>query len=413
MTKNDLIDLCRAARAALPALAEEETKQKILKALADALISEKEAILAANRNDLKAARAAGIGAAMLDRLTLDEGRLCAVAASVRDVAALESPLGLLSENVRPNGLCIRKYRVPLGVIAMIYEARPNVTVDAAALCLRSGNAVVLRGGSEALGTNTALVAAIRRALAPFGAEDAVALVTDTDRALVSDLLTLRGKIDLVIPRGGAGLIRNVVENARVPVIETGAGNCHVYVHESADIPMAVSVIVNAKTQRPSVCNAAENLLCDEAIAARFLPEAAKALVARGVELRAGPRALAYLPDAVAATPEDCDREYNDYILFVEVVDGLSAAVDHINRHGTKHSEAIVAADPCAADYFMTHIDAAAVYHNASTRFTDGGVFGMGAEIGISTQKLHVRGPFALEALTTTQYRVSGNGQVRE
>lgn len=308
---------------------------------------------------------------------------------------------------------IEKCRVPLGVIAMIYEARPNVTVDAAALCLRSGNAVILRGGSEAIRTNIALVKVMRGVLAGFGAENAVTLIEDTDRENVNILLTLRGHIDLVIPRGGAGLIRNVVDNAKVSVIETGAGNCHIYVHESADVDMAVDIIVNAKTQRPSVCNAAENLICDAKIAEKFLPAAAKALRERGVELRTDERARVYIPDSIPATEEDFYREYNDYILSVGVVDGVEDAVTHINEHGTKHSEAIVASNVAAAEYFLENVDAAAVYHNASTRFTDGGVFGMGAEIGISTQKLHVRGPFALEALTTTKYRVYGNGQVRQ
>lgn len=412
MTEKELISMCRAARGVLPALTSPETRDKILAAIPGALRAARDHILHANARDLVAARERGISAAMLDRLTLTPERLDAIAASVDEVRALPDPLGLEYEDHRPNGLYVTRWRVPLGVIGMIYEARPNVTVDASVLCLKSGNAVILRGGSEALGTNRAIVAALREVLTPFGARDAVALVGDTDRESVNIMLTLRGYIDLIIPRGGAGLIRNVVDNSRVPVIETGAGNCHVYVHSSADLDMAVNIIVNAKTSRPSVCNAAETLLCDRAIAPEFLPRAAAALRERGVELRASAGALPYVPGGIPATEQDFATEYNDYILSIGVVEDVKEAVAHISKYGTRHSEAIVATDAAAVEYFMTHVDAAALYHNASTRFTDGGVFGMGAEIGISTQKLHVRGPFAMEALTTTQYRVLGTGQVR-
>lgn len=412
MTEKELISMCRAARGVLPALTSPEARDKILAAIPGALRAARDHILHANARDLVAARERGISAAMLDRLTLTPERLDAIAASVDEVRALPDPLGLEYEDRRPNGLYVTRWRVPLGVIGMIYEARPNVTVDASVLCLKSGNAVILRGGSEALGTNRAIVAVLREVLTPFGARDAVALVGDTDRESVNIMLTLRGYIDLIIPRGGAGLIRNVVDNSRVPVIETGAGNCHVYVHSSADLDMAVNIIVNAKTSRPSVCNAAETLLCDRAIAPEFLPRAAVALSERGVELRASAAALPYVPGGIPATEQDFATEYNDYILSIGVVEDVKEAVAHIGRYGTRHSEAIVATDAAAVEYFMTHVDAAALYHNASTRFTDGGVFGMGAEIGISTQKLHVRGPFAMEALTTTQYRVLGTGQVR-
>lgn len=412
MTEKELISMCRAARGVLPALASPEARDKILAAIPGALRAARDHILHANARDLVAARERGISAAMLDRLTLTPERLDAIAASVDEVRALPDPLGLEYEDRRPNGLYVTRWRVPLGVIGMIYEARPNVTVDASVLCLKSGNAVILRGGSEALGTNRAIVAVLREVLTPFGARDAVALVGDTDRESVNIMLTLRGYIDLIIPRGGAGLIRNVVDNSRVPVIETGAGNCHVYVHSSADLDMAVNIIVNAKTSRPSVCNAAETLLCDRAIAPEFLPRAAAALSERGVELRASAGALPYVPGGIPATEQDFATEYNDYILSIGVVEDVKEAVAHIGKYGTRHSEAIVATDAAAVEYFMTHVDAAALYHNASTRFTDGGVFGMGAEIGISTQKLHVRGPFAMEALTTTQYRVLGTGQVR-
>lgn len=412
MTREQLIALCYSARATLPALQSATSRDTILSALPAALTAAKQKILAANALDLDRARAKGISPAMLDRLTLTEQRIADIAASIDEVRALPDPLKCEYEDTRPNGMHITRHRVPLGVIAMIYEARPNVTVDASVLCLKSGNAVILRGGSEAIETNRAIVAVLRDALEPFGARDAVALVEDTDRESVNILLTLRGHVDLVIPRGGAGLIRNVVDNARVPVIETGAGNCHVYVHKDADIDMAVNIIINAKTQRPSVCNAAETLLCDSDIAPRFLPAAAAALRERGVELRADETAAKYIEGATPATEDDFAREYNDFILAVGVVDGVEQAVSHVNKYGTRHSEAIVTEDRAAAEYFLTHVDAAALYHNASTRFTDGGVFGMGAEIGISTQKLHVRGPFAMEALTTTQYRVYGDGQVR-
>lgn len=412
MTEKELISMCAAARATLPTLVEGDIRDRILAAVPAALRSAREHILSANVRDLIAARERGISAAMLDRLTLTPERLDAIAASVDEVRALPDPLRLDYEDTRPNGLHITRLRVPLGVIGMIYEARPNVTVDAAVLCIKSGNAVILRGGSEALNTNRAIVSALREVLTPFGVRDAVALIGDTDRESVNVMLTLRGHIDLIIPRGGAGLIRKVVDNSRVPVIETGAGNCHVYVHGSADIDRAVNIIVNAKTSRPSVCNAAETLLCDRAVAPIFLPRAAEALRARGVELRADAEALALMPGAVPAAEQDFATEYNDLILCVGVVEDVREAVAHINKYGTRHSEAIVANDAAAIDYFMTHVDAAALYSNASTRFTDGGVFGMGAEIGISTQKLHVRGPFAMEALTTTQYRVRGDGQVR-
>ncbi len=412
MNRDELIKICNSARETLPSLAGSGARESMLRAISCALSENKGEILRANETDREEAKRNGINSAMLDRLTLTGARIDDAAASVLEVAKLQDPLGAVSENIRPNGLKIIKQRVPLGVIAMIYEARPNVTIDAAVLCLRSGNAVILRGGREAINSNKALVRIIRDAIAPFGARDAVNLITDTSHESVNTLLTMRGYVDLIIPRGGAGLIRNVVENSKVPVIETGAGNCHVYVHSSADIKMAVEIIVNAKTSRPSVCNAAENLICDRAIAPVFLPAAAKALRERGVELRVSEECLKYIPDAKLATDEDFYTEYNDYILAVGIVSDVKEAVKHINKYGTKHSEAIVASDADAAEYFLANVDAAAVYHNASTRFTDGGVFGMGAEIGISTQKLHVRGPFALEALTTTQYRIYGSGQVR-
>ncbi len=412
MIRDDLIKICQSARAALPSLTDAGARDAMLHAVSAAIKANEDEILRANAIDTAEAKKNGISAALLDRLTLNSARIDDAAASVLDVAGLPDPLTTVSENIRPNGLKVVKQRVPLGVIAMICEARPNVTIDAAVLCIRSGNALILRSGHEAINTNIALIKIIKDAITPYGARDAVNLITDTTHESVNILLTLRGYVDLIIPRGGAGLIRNVVDNSKVPVIETGAGNCHVYVHASADIDMAVKIIVNAKTSRPSVCNAAEKLICDRAIAPDFLPAAAKALLDKGVELRVSDECLKYIPDARLATEDDFYTEYNDYILTVGIVSDFKEAVQHINKYGTKHSEAIVASDKAAADYFLTNVDAAAVYHNASTRFTDGGVFGMGAEIGISTQKLHVRGPFALEALTTTQYRIYGDGQIR-
>lgn len=412
MTREELIQICGGARAVLPRLVGQGDRDAMLHAISGAIAGRKGDILAANEKDIEAAKLAGITSAMLDRLTLTPARLDDAAAAVLEVASLPDPLGDMSDDVRPNGLRIIKRRVPLGVIAMVYEARPNVTIDAAALCLRSGNSVILRGGREAINSNIALVGVMREALAPFGAADAINLITDTSRESVNTLLTLRGHIDLIIPRGGAGLIRNVVDNSRVPVIETGAGNCHIYVEASADIGMAKDIIVNAKVSRPSVCNAAETLLCDRAIAPAFLPVAARALRDRGVELRVCEESMRYISDATGASEEDYRTEFNDYILAVKVVSGVGEAVAHINKYGTKHSEAIVTSDNAAAACFLDNVDAAAVYSNASTRFTDGGVFGMGAEIGISTQKLHVRGPFGLDALSTTKYIVKGSGQVR-
>lgn len=412
MTKEQLKLICASARAVLPVIYPRGIRNNILSDISDSVIKSIPDILAANRIDTTNAKANGITDALLDRLTLTDERLREYASAVLDVRSLPDPLVTESEATRPNGLVIRKLRVPLGVIAMIYEARPNVTLDASVLCLKSGNAVILRGGKEAINSNIAIVRAIKTALEKYGAQDAVYLVEDTSRDTVNEMLTMRGDIDLIIPRGGAGLIRNVVDNAKVPVIETGAGNCHVYVHKSADIKMAADIIVNAKTSRPSVCNAAETLLVDRDIAEAFLPVAAKALKEKHTELRVCGECKKILPDATPAAEEDYYKEYNDYILAVKIVSDVAEAVAHINKYGTKHSEAIVAEDEAAVEYFMNNTDAAALYHNASTRFTDGGVFGMGAEIGISTQKLHVRGPFALEALTTTQYRVSGNGQIR-
>ena len=371
MTREELIKVCEAARRTLPRLIDPGARESMLAAVADAIVASRGKILAANAVDIPQARQNGISEVMIDRLRLTPERLDDIARAVREVASLPDPLTPVSETTRPNGLKIVRQRVPFGVIAMIYESRPNVTVDAAAICIKSGNAVVLRGGREAFNSNMALVRVIREAIAPYGARDAVNLISDTDRESVNVLLGLRGYIDLLIPRGGAGLIRNVVDNAKVPIIETGTGNCHVYVHSSADLDMAKKIIINAKTSRPSVCNAAETLLCDRDIAPVFLPAAAQALRERGVELRVCGEALKYIPDATPATEEDYCTEFLDYILAVKVVSGVHEAVEHINKYGTMHSEAIVAEDAEAVGVFMSGVDASSVYHNASTRFTDG------------------------------------------
>lgn len=408
--------LCESARAGAPtlALADHATRNRALGQMADALRRAKGEILAANGQDLAAAEENGVPRVMLDRLTLTPARLAAIAAAVESLIALPDPLDRREEWKRPPALTIRRVAVPLGLVAIIFEARPNVTADAAALCIKSGNAVVLRGGKEAIRTNTAIVSAIKSALASCGiSPDVVGLVASTERESANALMQMRGLVDVLIPRGGKGLIRSCVENAHVPVIETGAGNCHVYVDRAADLDMALTVTVNAKCQRPSVCNAAEGLLVHRDVAEAFLPAFGAATREWGVSFRACPVSLPLLPDAVPATDEDYATEYNDYIMSVKVVDSLEEATAHIARFGTRHSEAIITDDAAAAERFADLVDAAAVYHNASTRFTDGEVFGFGAEIGISTQKLHARGPMGLDALTTVKYRISGEGSVRK
>ncbi len=412
----DLRELAAQAKEAARVLAgaSEERKNRALENISDALLRHQDEILAANRADCDAARADGMSDAMLDRLTLTGARLERMAAAVRKVRDLPDPVGeVMEERVLENGLQLSKVRVPLGVVGIIYESRPNVTVDAAVLCLKSGNAAFLRGGSESIRSNIALERVMREALAQSGLpQNAVTLVHDTSRETASQMMQLRGLIDVLIPRGGAGLIAAVVRSASVPVIETGTGNCHVYVHEKADLRMAVDIIVNAKAQRVSVCNAAETLLVDEAVADNFLPMAQKALSASGVALRGCERTRAILEGAAPADDDDWAREYLDYILAVRVVQGLDEAISHIARYSTGHSECIVTQDAEAAARFLREIDAAAVYHNASTRFTDGEEFGMGAEIGISTQKMHARGPMGLRELCSYKYIVRGSGQIR-
>ena len=400
-----------AARLALLSRAE---KDCVLLAMAAAIEANVPAILEANARDVRQAEERKLSAAPIDRLVLDDKRVEGMAAGLRDIARLTDPVGEVITGWRaPNGLEISKVRVPLGVIGIIYESRPNVTVDAAGLCLKAGNAVVLRGGKEANRSNIALATVIAQAATASGVpQGAIELIESTDRAAVMELMRLTQYVDCLIPRGGAGLIKSVLEHAQVPVIETGVGNCHVYVDESADLEMATEIVFNAKCQRPGICNALETLLVHQAVAACFLPLVAARLEAAGVELRGDERTCELLPQAKAATEEDWATEYLALILAVAVMDDLDAAVEHIARWGTKHSEAIVTSDYAQAQRFAARVDAAAVYVNASTRFTDGGQFGMGGEIGISTQKLHARGPMGLEELTSYKYVVYGEGQVR-
>ena len=412
---NEVYDLCLRAKAnsASVAGARTEIKNQALCTFARLLRENTEQILSANAEDLNNAKENGVKDTMLDRLRLTDARIEGMAKGAEDIARLDDPVGKGDCWTRPNGLTIRRVRAPMGVVGVIFEARPNVAADVAALCIKSGNAVVLRGGKEAIESNRAIVKLARRALAEAGlAAEAVQLIENTTRASSEALMRMRGLIDVLVPRGGKGLIRAVVDNARVPVIETGAGNCHLYIHSDADSKMALDIAVNAKISRPSVCNACETILVNRGIAPAFLPHLKKAMDENGCEIRGCERVREILPDVTPATEEDWDTEYNDLIVAVKIVDTLDEARIHINRYGTGHSEAIVTNDLAAAEYFQSAVDAAAVYVNASTRFTDGGEFGFGAELGISTQKLHARGPMGLTALTTEKYLVNGNGQVR-
>lgn len=412
-----LIEMGKRAKAAAVLLATLPTprKNKALLASAEALLASGKAILAANAADVAAAQAAGVKGAFIDRLRLTQARLEDMAEGLRQVAKLDDPVGeVLSMKTLDNGLIIGQKRVPLGVIGIIFEARPNVAADAFGLCLKAGSAVILRGGKEAFGTNQAIVAALREALAKEGLpEDCVQMVPDISRETANEMMRLDGYLDVLIPRGGAGLIRSVAENSTVPVIRTGVGNCHIFVDETADLEKAARIILNAKTQRPGVCNACESLLVHERIAEAFLPAVGAALREKQVEIRGDEQTLALVDGAVPAADEDWATEYEDLILSTRVVRNIEEAVAHIRQYGTGHSEAIVTEDYTNAQRFLNEVDAAAVYVNASTRFTDGGQFGFGAEIGISTQKLHARGPMGLKELTTTKYIIYGNGQVRE
>lgn len=391
-----------------------EIKNAALAKIADALIKNSAEILAANKTDIENAEKKGTRKAMIDRLTLTDARIADMAEGVRQVAALDDPIGkIIDEWERPNGLKIAKKRVPIGVIGIIYEARPNVTVDAAVLCLKSSNAVILRGGSEAICSNKAIMKIMQDAAYSAGIpEGSMNIVEDTSRATATELMKMNGYIDLLIPRGSAGLIRSVVENATVPVIETGAGNCHIYVDGDCDFDMAIKICENARVSRPSVCNSAETFLIDRKIANEFLPKLAKVLKDDHVEIRGCDECRKICPDINAATPEDWSTEYNDYIVSIKIVDGIKEAIKHINIYNTKHSDAIVTNNSAHAEMFLNEVDAAAVYVNASTRFTDGFEFGFGAEIGISTQKIHARGPMGLEQLTSIKYVIHGNGQIR-
>ena len=410
--------LAREAAYVMQGLCSEE-KNRGLRAVADALEKECAAIISENRKDLKTAEDAGTSPAMLDRLMLNEKRINDMALSIRQVCDLADPIGeVLSETERPNGLKIEKVRVPMGVIGIIYESRPNVTSDAFSLCFKTGNAVILRGGSDAINSNIAIVSVIRKALEEVDiTPNAVQLVTDTSRQTASEMMKLDKYIDLLIPRGGAGLIRNVVETATIPVIETGTGNCHIFVDESADLDMAVNIIFNAKTQRMGVCNACESLLVHEKIADKAIPAICRSLKAKDIEIRAGQKVFSLVPDMEqemkTATEEDFATEFLGPVISLQVVSGVEEAIEHINRYTTHHSESIITEDALSAEKFLNGVDSACVYHNASTRFTDGFEFGFGAEIGISTQKLHARGPMGLNELTSYKYKVYGNGQIRE
>ena len=425
--EEEVRELAKFAKAASAKLAQATTEERngALYAMAAALRAQAPAIVEANGEDMEAARAAGTTEALLDRLMLDESRVFAMADALEEVAALPDPLGVVSlESTLYNGIELRRVSVPLGVVAMVYEARPNVTADAAGVCVKSGNACILRGGSLAARSNEVIADVLAAAAVEAGLpEGSICAVTTTDRAATDVLMGLHGLVDVLIPRGGAGLIRHCVEHAKVPVIETGTGNCHVYVHASADPEMARAIIRNAKCRRFGVCNAAETLLVDAAVADTVLPPILADMKEAGVLVHGDARVLAIAeaaglsvagdaPDAVLAGEADWETEYLGPELAVKCVEGLQEAIDHVNRYGTKHSEAIVASDEAAQDAFLAQVDAAAVYANASTAFTDGGQFGLGAEIGISTQKIHARGPFAADALTSYKYVLRGAGQVR-
>ena len=414
MTELMQMGIRASAAAKVLAIATEEQKNNALREISNALRENKEDILSANAEDIAKAKENGISSSMLDRLTLTEDRIESIANAVLKVVALPDPIGeILAETQLPNGLKVSKVRVPMGVIGIIYEARPNVTVDSAVLCLKAGSAAFLRGGKETINSNLALERIMRKAIAKSGLpEDCVQLLHDTSRETAREMMRLRGYIDVLIPRGGAGLISSVVENASVPVIETGTGVCHIYVAETADIDIASNIIFNAKTQRPSVCNAAETLLVNKKIAEKFLPIAQKKLSEKNVELRCDKKAAEILENVSCACDSDFGKEFLDYILAVKVVDSTEDAIEHIRAHSTKHSDCIVTNDDAEAARFTAAIDSAVVYVNASTRFTDGEEMGFGAEIGISTQKLHARGPMGLCEICSYKYIVRGNGQVR-
>ena len=409
--------ICQKAKAASVEMAKlsEETKINALCKMADALEKNADKILAANKMDVEAAKAKGLKAAMLDRLALDEKKIQNMAKELREVSALPDPIGTtLSSWIRPNGLRISQIRVPLGVVAVIYESRPNVTSDSAGICIKSGNAVILRGGSDALNSNVAIGEVLRNALVGTNVPvDAVQVVNSAERKVAEELMRMRDYIDVLIPRGGADLIKTVVEKSHIPVVETGTGNCHIYVEQDADLDKATSIVINAKCQRPGTCNAAEKLLVHNKIAKEYLPVVIAELRKNGVEVRGDEEVRKIIPDVKAANEKDWNTEYLDLIIGVKVVKGLDEAIAHINKYSTNHSESILTTDFDKALKFIKEVDSAAIYWNASTRFTDGNQFGLGAEIGISTQKLHARGPMSVQHLTTTKYVILGDGQIRE
>ena len=410
------LELGKKAKAAETVIASAGTliKNNALAAISKALIENKERIIAENTKDIEAAKANGMSEAKQDRLKLDEKRIADMAKGVDDLIALGDPIGEVMDGfTRPNGLRITKVRVPLGVIGIIYESRPNVTVDAAALCLKTGNAVILKGGKEAINSNVCLGAIMREAIEGAGLPaDVIQVVENTSRETTTEIMRLNGYVDVLIPRGSANLIQAVVQNATVPVIKTGAGNCHVYVDASADLDMAVEITDNAKTQRPSVCNAIESLLVHKDCAEKFLPMIAERFKSHNVRIYGCDRTMAILSGIEKASENEYATEFNDFVIAVKVVDSIDEAIAHIRKYSTRHSECIVTSSLASAEKFQKEVDAAAVYVNASTRFTDGGEFGFGAEIGISTQKLHARGPMGLRELTTAKYLINGNGQIR-
>ena len=412
-----VLETCKRAHAASVKLAQlsADVKNNALCRMANALEANVDRILVANKEDAEAAKKRGMKAAMLDRLALDKKKVENMARCIREVSALADPVGEIVKTwTRPNGLIIGIMRVPLGVVGVIYESRPDVTSDSSAICIKSGNAVILRGGSDAINSNLAIGSVLRDSLAGTGVpEDAIQVITSTDRSVAEEFMGMRGYIDVLVPRGGADLIHTVLEKAKVPVIETGLGNCHIYVEEDADLEKAIPIIVNAKCQRPGTCNAVEKLLVHRNIAEAFLPTAVAALRKGGVEIRGDEATVKIIPDAKHATEQDWYKEYSDFIIAIKVVQNLDEAIAHINKYGTKHSDSILTENFEKAMRFIREVDSAAVYWNASTRFTDGNQFGLGAEIGISTQKLHARGPMSVQHLTSTKYFIFGSGQIRK
>ncbi len=412
-----ITEICKKAKAASVEMAKlsADTKNTALSRMANALEANTDKILAANQADVEAAKAKGLKTALLDRLALDQRKIQTMARGLREVSALADPIGtIISSWTRPNGLIISQVRVPLGVVGVIYESRPDVTSDAAGICIKSGNAVILRGGSDALNSNVAIGEVLRDALVGTNVPvDAVQVVNSPERSVAEELMRMREYIDVLIPRGGADLIKTVVETSRIPVIETGTGNCHIYVEEDADLQKATPIVINAKCQRPGTCNAAEKLLVHSKIAERYLPVVIAALRKQGVEIRGDEETRKIVADVKPATEQDWYTEFLDLIIGVKVVKDLDEAIAHINKYGTKHSDSILTTDFDKAMRFIREVDSAAVYWNASTRFTDGNQFGLGAEIGISTQKLHARGPMSVQHLTTTKYIILGSGQIRK